>query len=113
MTGIGAAPARAGDLPDLAHFAACTGRLSALMEHQFLTDGPASEDTRRRRDAFADILDAITPPGAETRVMALRIEAKAAHGALLTQARFGQDPGHIAQRRAETLIGLCTGLLLG
>ena len=66
-------------LPDpLRHFASCTGRLSALVEHQWRTDGPASEATARQRDAMADLLAAVTPPEAVIPAMALRIEAKAA-----------------------------------
>lgn len=107
-----ALPARAGPLPELPQLAACTGRLSALMEHQFLVDGPASETTRRHRDALADILLAVTPAGAEARVMGWRVEAKAAQAALLSQARFGADPGGRAAFRAERLIAACTGFLL-
>ena len=108
----GALPLRADPLPALPQLAACTGRLSALMEHQFLADGPASEATRRQRDGLADILAAVTPAGAEVRVMAWRVEAKAAHAALLRQARFGPDPGGLAALRAERLVVRCTGLLL-
>ena len=112
LVAVGAHPLRAQTLPDPHHVATCTGRLSALMEHQFLFDGPASEETRRRRDALADILDAIAPAGAETRLMALRIEAKAAHAALLSQAAFGRDPGRLAALRASRLIDQCAGFLL-
>ena len=82
------------------------------MEHQFLIDGPASEETRKRRDALADILDAITPAGGESRALALRIEAKAAHAALLSQATFGRDPSNRAALLAERLIALCSDFLL-
>lgn len=108
----GALPLRAEPLPDLRHLAACTGRLSALMEHQFLVDGPASDATRRQRDGFADILAALTPAGAEAQVMGWRVETKAAHAALLRQARFGPDPGGQAALRAGQLVARCTGLLL-
>jgi hypothetical protein len=108
----GALSLRAEPLPALPQLAACTGRLSALMEHQFLADGPASETTRRHRDGLADILAAVTPAGAEIRVMAWRVEAKAAHAALLRQARFGPDPDRRAALRADRLIAACTGFLL-
>ena len=112
LAASGAPTLRAGTLPDLAQVAACTGRLSALMEHQFLVDGPASDITRRHRDALADILAALTPAGAEARVMGWRVEAKAAHAALLRQAAFGRDPSRIAALRAERLVAACTGFLL-
>lgn len=108
----GALPLRAEPLPDLRHLAACTGRLSALMEHQFLVDGPASEITRRQRDGLADIVAALTPVGAEPQAMGWRVEAKAAHAALLSQARFGPDPDRRAALRADRLIAACTGFLL-
>jgi hypothetical protein len=106
-------PAFATSAPDPEWFATCTGRLSALMEHQFLTDGPASDRTRDQRDAMADLLDAVTPAGAARHLMALRVDAKTAHRALLEQAHFGPDPDRRAARLAEGLTAACTGLLLG
>ena len=108
----GAPPLRAETLPDLPHLAACTGRLSALMEHQFLIDGPAADHTKRQRDALADILAALTPDGAEAQAMGWRLEAKAAQAALLSQATFGRDPGGRAALRAQRLVAACTGFLL-
>lgn len=95
----------------LRHFATCTGRLSALTEHQWRTDGPASEATARQRDALAGLLAAVTPPDGAVQAMALRIEAKAAHAALLAQAHRSGDKAALAQ--AARLIAPCTGLLLG
>lgn len=102
-----------GALPSdpLTHFATCTGRLSALVEHQWRTDGPASEGTARQRDAMADLLVAVTPPDAAIPAMALRLEAKAAHAALLSQAHRTGDSG--AQRLALRLIAPCLAMLLG
>lgn len=94
-------------------FAICTGRLSALMEHQFLTDGPASEATKERRDAMADLLEAVAEPAEAQALLALRVEAKWAYRALLSQAAFGPDPGLRAARQVERLGAACTGLLLG
>ena len=71
--------------PDADYFAICTGRLSALMEHQFHTDGPASEATRDQRDAMADLLEAIAPPDQSARLMGLRVDAKWAYRALLNR----------------------------
>ena len=95
----------------LTHFATCTGRLSALVEHQWRTDGPASEDTARQRDAMADLLAAVTPPDAAIPAMALRLEAKAAHAALLAQAHRSGD--RAAQVQALRLIEPCRAMLLG
>ena len=80
----GPLPAQADtDLPDnpLHFFATCAGRMSALMEHQWQVDGPASDITKVRRAALLDVLSALTPPGSEAQVMAWRVEAKAAHAA--------------------------------
>ena len=95
----------------LTHFATCTGRLSALVEHQWRTDGPASEATARQRDAMADLLAAVTPPDAAIPAMALRLEAKAAHAALLAQAHHRGD--RAAQAQALRLIEPCRAMLLG
>lgn len=99
--------------PDADYFAICTGRLSALMEHQFHIDGPASDATRDQRDAMADLLEAIAPPDDADRLMGLRVDAKWAYRALLEQASFTPDPQQRAARRADGLIAACTGLLLG
>ena len=108
-----ALPAFSQTTPDAEYFAICTGRLSALMEFQFLTDGPASEATRDQRDAMAELLDALAPPDQTARLTGLRVDAKWAHRALLEQARFGPDPDHRAARQADRLTAACTGLLLG
>lgn len=111
-----ALPALADDasaLPDAEWFAVCTGRLSALMEHQFLTYGPASDATKERRDAMADLLEAVAEPAEAQALLALRVEAKWAYRALLSQAAFGPDPGQRAARQVERLGAACTGLLLG
>ena len=39
-------------------FATCTGRLSALMEHQWLMDTSRADDTRDRRARMVDLLEA-------------------------------------------------------
>ena len=108
-----ALPAFSQTTPDAEYFAICTGRLSALMEFQFLTDGPASDATRDQRDAMAELLDALAPPDQTARLTGLRVDAKWAHRALLEQARFGPDPDHRAARQADRLTAACPGLLLG
>lgn len=108
-----APPGFARDTPDPDWFAICTGRLSALMEMQFLIDGPASEATRLRRDAMADLLAAVASPQDGARLMGLRVDAKWAFRALLEQAAFGPDPGHRAERAARAMAASCSGMLLG
>lgn len=92
-------------------FATCTGRLSAQMEHQWLTSDPAADQTQARREAMAALLLSVTPPGQESAAMALRIEAKVAQAGLLTRAWQGRDAW--AARRAERLVADCAALMLG
>lgn len=98
----------------LMQFATCAGRLSALMEHQWLVDGPASEQTAKEVAALSDIVQALIVPGQGRQVLALRIEAKVAQRALLMQADFGTDPrlGTQAARRSAELIGACRAMVL-
>ena len=102
------------DIPDdpLRFFASCAGRMSALMEHQWIVDGPASDATKARRADILDLVAALTPPGQEAQVMGWRIEAKAAHAALLAQSRHG-DPVATARatRHATALQDQCTAFL--
>ena len=79
------------------------------MEHQWLTDGPSSEHTAQSRETMLSLVEAVMPAGDAAAVMHMRIEAKAAQAALLSRARFGQDP--VAARQADRLIGGCLGLL--
>ena len=102
------------DIPDdpLRFFATCAGRMSALMEHQWIVDGPASEATQARRAAILDLVTALTPPGQEAQVMGWRIEAKAAHAALLARTRHGDAAGIArATRRAGQLQDHCMTFL--
>lgn len=95
-------------------FAVCTGKLSALMEHQWITDPPASDRTRQQRERMIELLDAVTRPGQDRRLLGWRVEAKVAQAQLLAQAR---DPAHPvrarqARRIAERDVAACTSLLL-
>ena len=96
-------------------FATCAGRLSALMEHQWMFDGPGSEDTAVKRAHMIDMLDAVRAPDQGHKVLALRIEAKMAQAALLTRATFNDDPDDKtrAMRLATQRVSECTGVLLG
>jgi hypothetical protein len=102
------------DIPDdpLRFFATCTGRLSALMEHQWLVDGPASDATKARRASLIEVVEAMMPPGSEAQVMAWRVEAKAAHATLLGQSRHG-TPAAMARaaHQAQALEAACTAYL--
>jgi len=91
--GLAAQPVDALNLRDqqLKTFATCAGQLSALMEHQWLIDGPASEETEIARALVIDIIDAMLPPGRGRDVLNWRIDAKIAHAALLTRATFSKD----------------------
>lgn len=100
---------------DLRTFATCAGRLSALMEHQWLLSDPAADITARQRAAMLSLVAALGEPEQEGAALAWRIEAKAAQADLLTRARFGTNETTAAQaaRRSDELLGLCRSLLLG
>jgi hypothetical protein len=94
-------------------FATCTGRLSALMEFQWLVQDPQSGPTEALRDQMADLLAAALPDGEEVRAMDLRIQAKVAEAALLHEALFGsKDRQAWAWAQAHRLLSRCTALLL-
>jgi hypothetical protein len=101
-------------------FAACAGRYSAEVEHDWLL--PPGEDpaTEARRDAFLALLDAVEPDAIADGVpphllMATRIEEKAAQAALLERAAFHTDPlaADAALAAAERRIATCGAWLLG
>lgn len=101
-------------------FAQCTGRFSALMEHQWMFDGDASEETALRRADFNAMLDAVLPLALErgltgTTALHWQLEAKMAQAVLLQQAVFGQNPARAqaAARSAANHLELCNHLLLG
>ena len=101
-------------------FATCTGRLSALEEHQWLFDGAASEATRRQKDALAALLDAVLPDAEAAGLprhqpLAWRVAAKAAQAALLQDAAFATDPlrRDPSRRAADDHVADCLRLILG
>lgn len=95
-------------------FATCAGRLSAVMEHQWMFDGAASEQTKAQRAAVIDLISAIMDPDQGREVLHWRLVAKHAQSVLLTRATFNDDPADAAwaQARAVRLTQDCTGLLL-
>ena len=111
-----AAPASGGAGPDplVRTFATCTGRLSALMEHQWLLGSEGSDHTEMRRNQMETLLDSVMRPGSGPQVLALRIEAKFALAELLTRVTFGHDPlvASWAAERVEVQIAACDSLLL-
>ncbi|WP_172299826.1 hypothetical protein [Pseudoruegeria sp. HB172150] len=96
-------------------FANCTGRYSALMEHQRLLYDPASGRTEARRNSFADLLEAVQPREAGREVLTWRIEAKVAQAALFRAADFATDDRtrRDAQTLADRHIAACDMLILG
>jgi hypothetical protein len=111
---LGVAPAPGAADPLLREFAVCAGRLSAVMEDQWMFDGPASERTAEELTAVVSLIDASMPQGAGRQVMAWRIDAKVAQRGLLHQARFAQDPrlAEMAAARAEALAASCRAMVL-
>ena len=95
-------------------FASCAGRLSAVMEHQWLMSDPNADRTEDQRAAMLSLVDAIMAPDQGRDVLAWRIEAKQAHAVLLTRATFNADSEDAtwALQRAQRELAACTGLLL-
>ncbi|WP_088625069.1 hypothetical protein [Oceanicola sp. 22II-s10i] len=111
-TGAAAMPSTSDD-PVLT-FAACTGRLSAMMEHQWITDPPASEHTQAQRLRMIALLDAVLDPDRGREVLAHQIEAKMAQAQLLTRSRNDAHPreARIAGSLASREVAACEALLL-
>lgn len=111
---LGAATAPGAADPLLREFAVCAGRLSAVMEDQWMFDGPASERTAEELAAVVSLIDASMPQGAGRQVMAWRIDAKVAQKGLLQQARFARDArlAKMAAARAEALAANCRSMIL-
>ena len=123
LAAVLALPLQAGTLPlgpqpgekQLYEFATCAGRMSALMEHQWLVDGPKSEQTAKLVATMSALVQAVVTADQEQRALAWRIEAKVAQRALLMQADFGTDQParQRAIARTDALLGACQSLLLG
>lgn len=105
----------AADDGQLRNFAACAGRLSAVMEHQWLFDGAASEKTKSQRAAVLALINAVIEPEQGRDVLHWRLMAKQAQSVLLTRATFNDDPEDAAWAAAQAgrLTQDCTGFLLG
>ena len=92
----GLLPAQAGEQDTTRIFASCAGRLSALMEFQWLTGEGDANATEARRATVLELLEAAMLPGEEREMLALRIAAKQAHAVLLTRALFNEDAADAA-----------------
>lgn len=95
-------------------FATCVGRLSAVMEHQWMFDGPASDRTKVQRAHLLDLVEAVMEPQQAAEVLHWRISGKQAQSVLLTRSVFNSDADDAAWARAMALDfeQSCTGLLL-
>jgi hypothetical protein len=95
--------------PLLREFAICAGRYSAMVEHQWLVDGPSSDASAGTRDSLLALVEAVEEPGMSATVMGWRIEAKVAQKALLQRAHFAKD--RVAEARAAELLQSCAALI--
>lgn len=91
-------------------FATCTGRLSAMMEYQWLVQDPGASDTEARRDAMAELLAAAMPVDGAARAMDLRLQAKAAEAQLLLRALDRNGAWALALARRQ--VAGCAALLV-
>lgn len=106
---LGICSGPAGADPVLRDFATCTGRYSALVEHQWLVDGPASEQSARVRDSLWALVEAVAAAEDATQAMAWQIEAKAGQKALLARAWSRGD--RAAEERSAQLLEACADLV--
>ena len=114
LTSALAAPARAADHSQLQTFATCAGRLSAVMEYQWMFDGDASEQTKRHRATVLELISAIMEPDMGRQVLQWRLSGKRAQSVLLTRATFNEDTRDATWAREQAALYErgCTGLLL-
>jgi len=98
-------------------FADCAGRYSALREHLWMWDGPASEQASDRYATFGALLEAAMPYSSADgpRVLGWRIASKTVHRQLLDRMRLDPDTKakHRAGKLAAQAIQRCDRLLLG
>ena len=115
MLTFGGQPLLALDENPLDLFAGCAGRLSALMEHQWLFGDARAEITEQQRKSVLELLEATMQPGEESYTLALRISAKQARAVLLTRATFNDDPADAAWAAEQSALheSSCRAFLLG
>ena len=95
-------------------FATCSGAYMAELEHAWLVGDPRADELERRRAQFLSVLDAVVSDDRSNEALAYRVEARAAHRGLLSDASFGTEAAHArwAARRAKDRMALCSSLLL-
>ncbi|WP_439124670.1 hypothetical protein [Marivita sp.] len=92
----------------------CVGRMSAQIEHHWMFAETSTTEIERQRDHLLDILEALVTSDNAKSALAARINAKAAHASLLTQAAFARDgrQSKWAETRADRQLALCRDILL-
>ena len=109
-----ASSAMAQQADPLRTFANCAGRLSAVVEYQWMFDGPQSEQTAKQRDTILELLHAVMPEDRGREVLNWRLSAKLAQSTLLNRATFNTDAEDAARalRTSDRMIRACTLFLL-
>jgi hypothetical protein len=95
----------------LGFFATCAGQLGEQLRHFWTISDPAADRTEAVLDATLAVLAALTTPENAVAVRARRVEARAAHGRLLSRAFYQGDAW--AADRADRVIAHCAALVLG
>jgi hypothetical protein len=80
-----------------------------LIEHQWLVDGPASEETARQREAMLSLVEAVQHQEDSARAMQWRLTAKVAQANLLSRAYLERD--NLAALRSAVLLQGCRDLI--
>ena len=98
---------------ELRTFAACVGRLTAIVEYEWNMSGTVSAETARRRDAATDIVAAIVPAEKSRDVLSWRNAARQAQSNLLSRATSSGDASDArwAMQQARHFETACTALL--
>lgn len=95
-------------------FAICVGRLSAVVEYEWMSEGAVSDEAERQRDMAVQLVAAIISNDQSRDVLNWRNAAKNAQFALMTRAEYSDDRAEAAwaTQRATLLRQECTSLLL-
>ncbi|MEX0287140.1 MAG: hypothetical protein AB3N23_21250 [Paracoccaceae bacterium] len=89
--------------------AACAGRLSAQVEHEWLMRDAAVQETQALRQEMTAVLEGTVAQDRVADVLNIRISAKAAQARLLSRATFNTDAVDAgrAARHARNAIRAC------
>lgn len=98
----------------LRSFANCAGRLTAELEHAWLTYDDRADVIEAQRKQVVELLNAVLPQNRGREVLAWRVEARAAQRALLMRATFADnsDDAAWAAKVASEYRADCTSFLL-